>query len=115
MDQRDQNVLAPRARTHDAMSATSNCLKYRSPFLDLRPRRSLPPLDRLSGVNPNHAAISRRPGRNCSGEPMVAAIAEAVTGPTPGIVWSNLIRRPSLDAAKISSPNAFIRFTIANS
>ena len=49
--------------------------------LVIRPNRSFPPLDRLVGVKPNHAANSR-PFLNWCPLPMLAAIAEAVTGPT---------------------------------
>lgn len=47
----------------DVMPATSKRLTYLSPIFDTRPSRSLPPLDRLSGMRPNHAANSR-PFRN---------------------------------------------------
>lgn len=45
------------------ITVTSRRLSYRSPILEMRPRRSLPPLDRLIGVSPSHAANSR-PLRN---------------------------------------------------
>ena len=49
------------------------------------PSHSACGLEWLRGVSPNHAANSR-PLLNCRPDPIVAATAEAVTGPTPGIV-----------------------------
>ena len=72
-------------RTRDVMPTTMSWRRYRSPILVIFPNRSLPPLEWLRGVSPNHAANSR-PLLNCRPDPIVAATAEAVTGPTPGIV-----------------------------
>lgn len=55
----------------DVIPTISNFRRYLSPFFVMRPRRSLPPLDLLSGVRPSHAAKSR-PVSNCFASPMVA-------------------------------------------
>src|SRR3954451_12261530 len=47
--------------------------------------RSLPPLECCRGTSPSHAA-NWRPFLNADGSGTVAAIAEAVIGPMPGIV-----------------------------
>jgi hypothetical protein len=50
----------------------------------MAPSLSLPPLDCYLGVRPSHAAKSR-PDLNTLGLSTLAAIAEAISGPTPGI------------------------------
>ena len=74
--------LAIKAR--DVMPTINSFRMYRSPFLVIFPRRSFPPLDLFSGVKPNYAARSR-PVLNWCASPIVATMAEAVIGPTPGI------------------------------
>ena len=56
---------------------------YRSPRLEMPPLRSLPPLEFWRGVSPSQAAKSRADVKD-PGSTAVAAIAEAVIGPTPG-------------------------------
>ncbi len=54
---------------------TNNRLTYRSPIFEIRPSRSLPPLDRFKGVRPSQAANSR-PFRNRRPSPAVATPVE---------------------------------------
>ena len=65
--------------------ATSSHLRYRSPCLDMRPMRSLPPVEFCPGTSPIQAA-SARLDVNTEGSVMGAANAVAVIGPMPGIV-----------------------------
>ena len=78
-------------RIRDVMPKTSNRRMYWSPIFEMWPNRSFPPLDLLSGVSPSQAANSL-PLLNCLPLPTVATIAEAVIGPTPGIVRSGTTR-----------------------
>jgi hypothetical protein len=57
------------------------------PIFDIRPSLSLPPLEFCFGVRPSHAANSR-PELENDGSGTVAAIADTVMTPTPGIVAS---------------------------
>ena len=81
-------MIEDRMRAHDE--------QYRLPIFETRPRRSLPPDEFCLGVRPRKAANSRGPEK-AETSSMLAAIAEAVPGPKPGIV----IRRRAL-----SSPRA---------
>ncbi len=54
----------------------------RSPMRDVRPRRSLPPVERCTGVRPTQAAKSR-PERNVSAGGASASRAVAISGPPP--------------------------------
>ncbi len=74
--------LACNAR--DVIPTTSNLRRYLSPIFVIFPSFSLPPLDLLSGVKPSQAARSR-PVLNWCPSPIVATMADAVIGPTPGI------------------------------
>src|SRR5215472_16205793 len=76
---------------------------YPSPRFEIRPRRSLPPLDRCCGTSPSHAA-NCRPDLNWVASPTVATIALAVIGPTPGIVASRRVTSFARCQA-ISSPS----------
>jgi hypothetical protein len=52
-----------RARwTSEVIPSTRSRRRYRSPILEIRPSRSLPPLDRCNGVNPRDAANWRADG-----------------------------------------------------
>lgn len=79
------------ALTRDVIAITSSFRRYLFPILDIRPSRSFPPDDLLIGVSPTQAAKSR-PVLNCSPLPIVATIAEALIGPTPGMVCRSCTR-----------------------
>src|SRR5215472_6387605 len=76
---------------------------YPSPRFEIRPRRSLPPLDRCCGTSPSQAA-NCRPDLNWVASPTVATIALAVIGPTPGMVASRRLTSFARCQA-ISSPS----------
>src|SRR5271157_5434104 len=67
----------------------------------MRPSRSLPPVELWRGVRPRKAANSR-PLAKARMSWIVAVIAEAVTGPTPGMVISRLAVSSALTDAAIS-------------
>lgn len=91
-----------RARfSRDVMPITSRRRMELSPFFVILPNRSLPPLDRFNGVRPSQAANSR-PLLYCEPSPIVAAIAEAVTGPTPGIDRSRQAHASFLECVSMS-------------
>src|SRR3954452_16323328 len=73
----------------------------RSPILDVLPSRSLPPLERWTGVSPSQAAKSR-PRRNVSAGGASAMRAAAVTVPMPGMVISRRAAAFSLACRAIS-------------
>src|SRR5271168_1886959 len=73
----------PATRSADVQPTTSIFRMYRLPCLVMAPSFSLPPLEFCLGVNPSHAAKSR-PDLNTLGSGTLAAIAEAISGPTPG-------------------------------
>jgi hypothetical protein len=58
--------------------------RYGSPCLEILPSRSLPPVECDLGARPSHAAKCRA-DLNWLASAMLAASAEAVIGPTPGI------------------------------
>src|SRR4051812_43656923 len=62
--------------------------------------RSLPPLECCRGTSPSHAA-NWRPFLNADGSGTVAAIAEAVIGPMPGIVARLQLASSDLCQARI--------------
>ncbi len=66
---------------------TRRRLRYRSPCLDIPPKRTLSPLEFCFGTRPGQAA-NCRPERNCPGSLAVATIAVAVITPTPGMATS---------------------------
>ena len=72
-------------RTSEVMPMTRSLRRYWSPILEIRPRRSLPPLEFCKGVSPSHAA-NCRPDWNWVGSVTVAARAVAPSRPTPGTV-----------------------------
>lgn len=84
------------------------------PIFDVRPRRSLPPLECCRGVRPTHAAKSR-PFENVSIGGAKVVIAPAVIGPMPGMVVSRFAvssvfarRRSSVSKFAIFSPRSLI-------
>src|ERR1700733_5613371 len=70
---------------------TNSLRRYWFPPCGIFHNVCLPPVECSSGTTPNQAAKSR-PLRNAVPLPMVAMIAVAVTGPTPGIF--NSLRSP---------------------
>ena len=73
-----------------------------APILVMRPSRSLPPLELWRGVRPRKAENSR-PLAKALISWIVALIAEAVTGPTPGMVVNRLAVSSALtDAVELS-------------
>src|SRR5580658_10853483 len=76
--------LRLRAKRSTAVEPTTSNLRiYRLPCLVTAPSLALPPLEFCLGVSPSQAAKSR-PDLNTLGSGTLAAIAEAVSGPTPG-------------------------------
>src|SRR5271166_2664647 len=67
----------------------------------MRPSRVLPPVEFWRGVRPRKAANSR-PLAKTPASWIVATIADAVTGPTPGMVISRLAVSSALTDAAIS-------------
>jgi len=67
----------------------------------MRPSRSLPPVELWRGVSPRKAENSR-PLAKALMSRIVAVIAEAVTGPTPGMVINRLAVSSALTDAAIS-------------
>src|SRR4051794_31907800 len=65
--------------------------------------RSLPPLEFCRGTSPSHAA-NWRPFLKTEGSGTVAAIAEAVIGPTPGIVARLQLASSDLCQARFAVP-----------
>src|SRR3954451_13180885 len=80
----------------------------RSPILEVRPSRSLPPLERWTGVSPSQAAKSR-PRRNVWAGGASAVRAAAVTAPMPGIVISRRATALSLACRAISRSSTATR------
>ena len=74
-------------RTTATAPTISGRRKSRWPNFEVRPSRSLPPLECCRGVRPTQAAKSRR-FENVSNGGAKVVIAAAVTVPTPGIVVS---------------------------
>src|SRR5215208_5088971 len=74
-------------RTTLLAATISRRRRVRSPMRDVRPRRSLPPVDLCTGVRPTQAAKSR-PDRNVSGVGASASMAVAINSPIPGTVIS---------------------------
>src|SRR5829696_5518554 len=66
-------------RTTLLAATISSRRRVRSPMRDVRPRRSLPPVDLCTGVRPTQAAKSR-PDRNVSGAGASASMAVAING-----------------------------------
>ena len=87
-------------RNRAVMPVTKRRRMYRSPIFVIRPSRSFPPLDKFRGVRPNQAA-NCRPFLNCFASPTVATMADAVTGPTPGIVRNNMTRLSSFECSRM--------------
>jgi hypothetical protein len=76
---------------------------------DARPSRVLPPVEFWRGVRPRKAANSR-PLMKAPASWIVATIADAVTGPTPGMVINRLAVSSALtDAANPPSSNSLGR------
>lgn len=96
------------APTRDVIPMTKSFRRYWSPIVAIRQRRSLPPLDVLSGVNPIQAAESRAL-RNAAASATVARIADAVIGPMPGIASSRFKRASSRAAERICRSSAWTR------
>ncbi len=79
-------VCVSATRLRIAVAPTTRSLrKYPSPILVIRPNRPLPPDEFCRGTNPRKAA-NWRPDRKSEGSVTEAAIAVAVSTPTPGIV-----------------------------
>jgi hypothetical protein len=74
-------------RTAATAPMISNPRMSRRPIFDVRPSRSLPPLEWCRGVRPTLAAKSR-PFENVSIGGAKVVIAAAPIGPTPGIIVS---------------------------
>jgi hypothetical protein len=77
----------------------------------MRPSRSLPPVELWRGVRPRKAANSR-PLAKALISWIVAVVAEAVTGPTPGMVVKRLAVSSASTAAASSLDllhNPFLR------
>jgi hypothetical protein len=74
-------------RTAATAPMISNLRMSRRPIFDVRPSRSLPPLECCLGVRPTQAAKSR-PFENVSISDAKVVIAAALIGPNPGIVVS---------------------------
>src|ERR1700687_6103617 len=75
----------------------------------MRPSRVLPPVEFGRGVRPRKAANSR-PLAKAPASWTVATIADAVTGPTPGMVINRLAVASALTDAAISLSSAPIAF-----
>ena len=74
-------------RTTALAAMMSRRRSVRSPMREVRPRRSLPPVERCTGVSPTQAAKSR-PERNVSTGGAKASMAVAISGPIPGTLIS---------------------------
>ena len=72
--------------------------------------RSLPPLEFCRGTSPSHAA-NWRPFLKADGLGTVAAIAEAVIGPMPGMVARLQLASSDLCQARIRRSSASIRLS----
>lgn len=79
----------------------------RCPIFDVLPRRCLPPLEFCLGTRPSHAAKSR-PRLNWSIGGAKVSIANAPTGPTPGMVC----RRRDVSCSFEIVPIRFLRSLI---
>ena len=75
----------PSQFNRDIAPMISNRRMSACPAFEMRPRRSFPPDECCRGTKPNHAAKSR-PRRKLSIGGAKASTANALTGPTPGIV-----------------------------
>jgi hypothetical protein len=79
----------------------------------MRPSRALPPVELWRGVRPSEAAKSR-PLAKALASWTVATIAEAVTGPTPGMVVSRRAVSSAFTSAAISLSIAAISSSMAS-
>lgn len=95
-----ESGLALARRTSEVMPMTSRRRKYRSLMREIRPIRSLPPLEFWSGVSPSDAA-NCRPERNRPGSVTDATRAVAEIKLTPGIVPRRC--DSSLDRCQVSN------------
>ena len=77
---RGGHAATPRSRPRREENAAQDF-----PYVEIFPKRSLPPLECIFGVNPIHAAKCR-PEVKASGSGTNAWIVGAVIGPIPGIV-----------------------------
>jgi hypothetical protein len=94
-------------RTTAVAPTTSNRLMVRSPCLLIRPSRSFPPLLFCRGVRPSQAANCRA-DLNSAASPTEAAIAAAVSEPTPGMVIKRRAAASLLHQAMIVRSNSAI-------
>jgi len=79
----------------------------------MRPSRALPPVELWRGVRPRKAANSR-PLEKALVSRTVATIAEAVIGPTPGMVVSRRAVSSAFTSASISLSIAAISPSMAS-
>src|SRR3712207_5257639 len=104
---------APARYAIEVAPSTSNLRISRLPALVIRPRRVLPPVECWRGTNPSQAAKCRAVSKSPIPSPTVAAISEAVIGPTPGIVARRLAVSSRRACATISASSASIRSAVA--
>src|SRR4051794_18234163 len=94
-------------RTTPEAAMISSRRSVRSPMREVRPSRSLPPVECCSRVRPTQAAKSR-PERKVSTGGASASIAVAIRGPMPGMFMSRRAPSSRLARAAISASSAAI-------
>ena len=94
-------------RTTALAAMMSRRRSVRSPIREVRPRRSLPPVERCTGVSPTQAAKSR-PERKVSVGGAKASMAVAISGPMPGTLISRRAVSSALARAAISASSAAV-------
>ena len=108
---RNSAVAPPQSLTAVAPPKTSNRRRQRLPCLVMPPNLSLPPLEFCRGVSPSQAEKSR-PDLKILGSGTLAAIAEAVIVPAPGMLASNRLTGFCLSAAVSSASSPAMDFSI---
>ena len=95
-------------RTTATAPTISNLRMSRCPIFDVRPSRSLPPLECCFGVSPTQA-VKSRPFEKVSIGGAKVVIAAAVIGPMPGMVVNRLAVSsvPARRRSSVSRPAIF--------
>ena len=86
-------------RTTTLAAMMSRRRSDRSAMREVRPRRSLPPVERCTGISPTQA-VKSRPERNVSTGGANASIAMAISGSMPGTLFSR--RAVTLALARVA-------------
>jgi len=92
-------------RTTELAPMMSRRRSVRSPIFDVAPSLCFPPVECCNGVSPSQAAKSR-PRLNVSAGGASAAMAVAITGPTPGMLMRRRATSSSLARRAMRCPGA---------